>query len=392
MATADESGTLADCSSQSKMLESFEGQQGRTTSYAYEDGRAFARKKKIWTICIGITFLVISVVGGTLLGWSLRVKDFVGKDMVIPGFSGRQIGALLDVVSVDATAGTITIFWEIVIDTCDPESDATPCTDVNIYLDPSFQVDAQSRQAAPSSNNWQSAAPIFLWSPPVIASTSRDDSNYNKTPLAVFETVLRVVSSPTLGTRSFQDYPFDSYASIIFLAAREATSNSTVGFELFTMGIPVGFKLESDPWFTPNPGSVSATITIKRGSLVKAYALVIVVSVWSITLIFVYATLYSLLGGYPQRVEFVVIPVATLFTVTQLRATMPGAPNGFGAIIDYVALLPCLALMSFCGSVNIALLAFSDPESPRKTVLDMLLLKGARKGYWHLGQEAGVEE
>lgn len=36
--------------------------------------------------------------------------------------------------------------------------------------------------------------------------------------------------------------------------------------------------------------------------------------------------------GYPQRAEFLVIPIATLFTITQLRSTMPGAPD-FGAVI-----------------------------------------------------------
>ena len=47
-------------------------------------------------------------------------------------------------------------------------------------------------------------------------------------------------------------------------------------------------------------------------------------------MIFVYASLYTTLSGFPQRVELLAIPVATLFTVTQLRASMPGAPSGFG--------------------------------------------------------------
>ncbi|KAI0250633.1 hypothetical protein BJV78DRAFT_1217519 [Lactifluus subvellereus] len=393
MATADKSGT--DCSSLPRPFEA-EGQQGPTGTtgtvtkgYACEDGRgaSVARKKKMWTICIGIAFLVISVVGGTLIGWIFRVKNFHAKDtdIVVPGFSGRQVGgsydifvlftflhqihALFDVVDVDATLGTITIFWIIDYDTCSSLDDGSPCPDVNIYCDQNVLVNPPSPQAPPSTN--LSTTPIFTWSTP---ATSVASANYASSP--VFKTVLLVVSAPRMASANLQNYPFDIYISSILLFAREVASNSTVGFQLSTAGIPVGFTLESQiSSLLAFPGFVSADLTIKRGSLVKAYALIIVISVWIITLIFVYTTLYSLLGGYPQRVEFLVIPVATLFTVTQLRATMPGAPNGFGAIIDYVALLPCLALMSLCGSVSIAFLAFSNPESPRKTVLDTLLLR-----------------
>ncbi len=34
--------------------------------------------------------------------------------------------------------------------------------------------------------------------------------------------------------------------------------------------------------------------------------------------------------GFQQRNEIVVVPVATVFAFTQLRSTMPGAPDGFG--------------------------------------------------------------
>ncbi|KAI0249942.1 hypothetical protein BJV78DRAFT_623555 [Lactifluus subvellereus] len=251
----------------------------------------------------------------------------------------HQILVAMDVVGIDATSGTITIFWEIFNDTCSIDA-ASPCPDVNIYSDQNLQVDGPSRQsqATPSSN--QSTIPIFTWS---LAGTS---DPYSSTP--VFKTV-SLVLSPGIASANLQNYPFDNYVSGIALIAREVASNSTVGLQLITMGISVGFSLKSELFIIDRPGSVAANIIITRGSLVKAYALTIVVSVCKslvlsvltfqslfvfmagiITLIFVFTTIYSLLGGYPQRVEFLVIPVATLFTVTQLRTTMPGAPNGFG--------------------------------------------------------------
>jgi hypothetical protein len=49
-----------------------------------------------------------------------------------------------------------------------------------------------------------------------------------------------------------------------------------------------------------------------------------------ITLVFVASTITTAVFGYAQKVELLVIPVPLLFAFTQLRSTMPGAPNGFG--------------------------------------------------------------
>ncbi len=34
--------------------------------------------------------------------------------------------------------------------------------------------------------------------------------------------------------------------------------------------------------------------------------------------------------GFRQRNEIVVVPIGTVFAFTQLQLTMPGAPDGFG--------------------------------------------------------------
>ncbi len=38
--------------------------------------------------------------------------------------------------------------------------------------------------------------------------------------------------------------------------------------------------------------------------------------------------------GFRQRNEIVVVPISTVFAFTQLRSTMPGAPDGFGALLQ----------------------------------------------------------
>lgn len=52
-------------------------------------------------------------------------------------------------------------------------------------------------------------------------------------------------------------------------------------------------------------------------------------SVGIITLLFLVSTI-GLVSGYGQLKEVLIIPVATMFTITSLRQTMPGAPVGFG--------------------------------------------------------------
>jgi hypothetical protein len=308
-------------------------------------------QRKKFTIWVGFAALVILIITGTLIGWILRVKHFVGEGMVLPGSTqGRELDLMMDIISVDPIAGTISIIWRIQGDSCN-----TNCSDVNIFFDPNLQINNNPPSAPPSTD--PPTSPIFRWSP---SSRLNRHAGY-----PIFHITSLVVSSG-LGSPNLQDYPFDTYGAPINLFAVDANTSAPVGFSIVhTGGIAVGFSVTStnltgcgdadDP-----PGEVCTEIKINRGVLVKAYAIIIVIAVWIITLIFVFTTCYSVLGGFPQRPELLVIPVATLFTVTQLRTTMPGAPNGFGAIIDYVALLPCLAMMTLCGSTSITLLAFPE--------------------------------
>ena len=52
-----------------------------------------------------------------------------------------------------------------------------------------------------------------------------------------------------------------------------------------------------------------------------------------ITLILALVMITTVFFGFKQRGEVLVIPVATLFAFTQLRQSMPGAPDGFGDIV-----------------------------------------------------------
>jgi len=113
---------------------------------------------------------------------------------------------------------------------------------------------------------------------------------------------------------------------------------------------------------------INDVIAISRSGLVKTYVLVIVITMWAITLVFVLATILSIVFGYRQRVELLAIPVTVLFAFPQLRSSMPGAPLG-GTIVDYIGVLPCLALTSFCAALTLAFVVFVDPEENREHVI-----------------------
>ncbi|TFY74664.1 hypothetical protein EWM64_g9350 [Hericium alpestre] len=85
-----------------------------------------------------------------------------------------------------------------------------------------------------------------------------------------------------------------------------------------------------------------------------------------ISLVFAVITIKCVLFGHGLEASILVIPVATLFAFTSLRAAMPGAPSGFGerdsastvssadlaslrtsgAIVDFVGTLPSLAFLA----------------------------------------------
>lgn len=89
-------------------------------------------------------------------------------------------------------------------------------------------------------------------------------------------------------------------------------------------------------------------ITLSRSNLVKVFVVTVVVSICMlnfimsstnlelttnaglITLVLIVLIITSVFFGFRQRAEILVAPVATVFAFTQLRASMPGAPAGFG--------------------------------------------------------------
>jgi hypothetical protein len=324
---------------------------------------SFRTSKIHYLVCF--LFLLASLFAGILYGFYGLVPNYAAK-YDPPGFGGRKLVLQCILVSVNALAGEMVLSWNITGDTgCDignPTSGPT-CSPVNVFFDKNVAFDTSS---AGLLSNSVPTAPIFLWDP-TLAQNPRANS-------ASFKTSINIVA-----VNSLQFYPFDKYEAEVFLFAQDSTTNGTVGVNVNdTRGVAVGFAVEALPQPSGSTsasagfGVLSQLIKIKRGTPVKAYCIIIVIAVWLISLIFLFATMLNFMFGYALRREFLVIPIATLFTVTQLRATMPGAPD-FGTVIDFAGLLPCLALMSACATLSIGVLAFVEHEKQRRTILHNIL-------------------
>ncbi|KAH9935505.1 uncharacterized protein B0H18DRAFT_976010 [Fomitopsis serialis] len=319
--------------------------------------------QKHWIIAS--TFFVVLLVSISIaVGWSLRLGSFEAAqvlDEYIPQETSLWVEMDANLISVDSDGQSITLDWFLGYFCPRGASPSTPaCPDVEIYFDQNLL-----RGDSTASNN-EKPAPIFtINATDYVAydkfNSTRPDYRRNSPQ---FRTQVAMTNFYSDG-RSSQSYPFDKYTSTLVFFAQSVSDNGTVpiGFGL-TKGIAVGFNAKLD---TNTSGEAAYHVAVKnlvvtRGQVIRIYALIIVIAIWMITITFVLACIVAVFFGKGIRVEVLVLPVTTLFAFTQLRGTMPGAPPGFGADIDFVGILPCLALLTFSSIFTCAIFLFRNPE------------------------------
>ncbi|KAK0221211.1 hypothetical protein EDD85DRAFT_960384 [Armillaria nabsnona] len=214
-------------------------------------------------------------------------------------------------------------------------------------------------------------------------------------------------------------YPFDSYQSEIFTFAQEASRNKSVSLVIGSasqlivtfssdLKITTGI-LSTAPTYMEDTGFlqqevIGANVILECSTLVIRYCLVITITfclgfplvlhgfstltlpfIWigMVTLMICLIMITTVIFSYRQWNEIVVVPIGTVFAFTQLRSTMPGAPDGFGTyiifdyisstqaptlghVLDFVGLLPCLVLLSICAVTMVGIYLFADPDDPSR--------------------------
>ncbi|PBK68425.1 hypothetical protein ARMSODRAFT_975832 [Armillaria solidipes] len=251
---------------------------------------------------------------------------------------------------------TMLVEWSIDRDTCD----AGNCTEVNIFFgkptDPIIMWNA---------TNWNLGPDGFI------------SQGYDPT----FRTEL-IISLVNHETRHALDhshasllyYPFDRYNSEIFACAQDASTNESVSLVLNSAaGLIVGLKIATemvgeDITYREDLGPanqvIDVIVTLQRSILIIGYCLIITFTFWLVTLMICLLMIATIVFGFRQRNEIVVVPIGTVFAFTQLRSSMPGAPEGS----DLAGLLPCLILLSISAVTMVGFYLFANPDdSSRRT-------------------------
>ncbi|KAK0477809.1 hypothetical protein IW261DRAFT_1420661 [Armillaria novae-zelandiae] len=239
--------------------------------------------------------------------------------------------------------------WYIHTDTC-----SANCTEFSIFFE------------TPTD-------PVFIWNVTNFGAHKYDQTNnlpaFN-TRVTIYPNYNHALSS-TDGSLVY--YPFDSYKAEIFAFAQDSFTNESIPLN-FLSGLKISTDVKSDRLgylerVQPGQRDIDVVVTVQRSNHVIAYCLVITLTFWLVTLIICLIMIATVVFGFRQRNEMVVVPVGTVFSFTQLRSTMPGAPPGFGDILDTAGLLPCLVLLSISAVAMVGIYLFANPDDPRRKPL-----------------------
>ncbi|KAK0477882.1 hypothetical protein IW261DRAFT_1608808 [Armillaria novae-zelandiae] len=334
-----------------------------------------------------LVFIVIIPVACIIFGKTLHPREFEYRGPASSIDDGTRIISLsADLVSADLKKGEVVLDWTITNDTGYYTSLANR-TVINIYFAANLLQQSSINHSKPSTSN-KPTDPTFIWN-----ITASESDYYSDFP--VFQTVSIILYSRNDDSGSKHPirhshtsevyYPFDHYVATAFFFAEDTSTNAPVKLHLeHTSGLVGGLKIQANvtQGMSDNePDPIIIEIDLQRGTLIKLYCIVITITFWLVTITICLLMIMTVGFGFRQRNEIVVVPISTVFAFTQLRSTMPGAPEGFGDILDFVGVLPCLVLLSICAITMVGIYIFTDPAKDSREQLTWSALVKALT--WH---------
>ncbi|KAK0229665.1 hypothetical protein EDD85DRAFT_851202 [Armillaria nabsnona] len=318
--------------------------------------------------CICLVFLILMFIGMFILIANLINPtgefSYIGNTGETDNRTVRLHGTL---TSADIVQATMTVVWNVVSDSCDAN-----CTNVDIFFDTNM---LRSNTGGLMSNN-RPSVPTFLW------NRTADLYDYPYANTATFPTDLNIYpqeddTDDYTVHASLVYYPFDQYRANIFAFAQDASNNDSVSLIIeSTSGLVVDLDIKTE--FINNEHSfqeyiheplIYLSVTLLRSTTLKAYCIIVVVTFWFITLMICLIVITTTVCGFRQRNEIFVAPIATVFAFTELRSSMPGAPEGFGSTLDFFGILPCLALLCIASAMIVGSYLFVDPDDTSRDKL-----------------------
>lgn len=316
------------------------------------NGEKILRQLKAHWILVCFASVVASLVISIPIGWALRLRPF--QDAADTGEPGLALHATL--ISVDPGTGSMTIDWgvNVGLHSCQDYPNAT----INLYFDQNLLRSSSCESGSPSNN--RPSVPVFSMN--MTEECPWDyygDSAYFRTDIAI----------GSLPGSTVQSYPFDVYYADISMYTEIPNNSTLVPVSITrTGGIAVGYSTiltDLEPGTSVIGNTFKSKLTITRGLVIRLYSVLIVLAIWLVTLAFLATCVAVVFLGRPTSAAVLALPVGTLFAFTQLRSTLPGAPAGFGADIDFVGILPCLTIITFCSVLMILVFLYRNPESWR---------------------------
>lgn len=103
------------------------------------------------------------------------------------------------------------------------------------------------------------------------------------------------------------------------------------------------------PTTVGNETLYALALTVQRQNMVKAFALLLVVTNWVLSVTVLWMTVLVLFRANVND-NLILISTAVLFALPQIRASMPDSPP-FGAFIDIAGYFMNVCLVSVCTSI-----------------------------------------
>ncbi|KAK0477784.1 hypothetical protein IW261DRAFT_1420635 [Armillaria novae-zelandiae] len=230
--------------------------------------------------CFIASLLFVCIVPTVCITLALRLHpggelSYV-RDPVSDGLN-RAVYLHAVAITADISRTTTLVDRDIVMDTCVTSN----CTEVNIFFDTDLFPDAKHEDSSYSNN--KPTNPIFVWNVTDLnigmdAYLSRDNDPTFLTELIIYPEY------------DYTQHALDrSHASLVYYPFDRMPSSTLLSSPTFSMGL--------------------------------------------VTLMICLIMIATVVFGFRQRNEIVVVPIGTVFAFNQLRSSMPGAPDGFGDIL-----------------------------------------------------------
>ncbi|KAK0191848.1 hypothetical protein F5146DRAFT_1135539 [Armillaria mellea] len=250
--------------------------------------------------------------------------------------TNRSLTLFANLVSTDLIHGTVVAEWTVEKDTCTDSN----CTDVRIFID-TRPPPSDPRYESGSYNDNALTVPNSTWNATLLGTRRRRGGLSFRTPLTLYTS--NDYQDYYSGT-SYEDrllyYPFDRYETQISAFARDASTNESVSLQFYSgSGFIVNLQFSIAPAGPPRWQETDqiwdTDLSLRRNTLVILYCLVITLTFWLVTIMICLIMIATVVFGFRQRNEIVIIPITTVFPLPNFDLPCPELQKGLAMSLVY---------------------------------------------------------